>query len=150
MAEHEDEIGEEGVLPDEPDPGVYPPVPEAHRPPRFPPLGPAALSGVYQRAREYVETRYWSEPAEVREGYIEQVVLGIRWLQRVWGPGRRCPYCTNDGWAVGVPVQIITGSLVPDTTVSDDLQRVYPVECTNCGQTVFVSEIYVRQGARES
>lgn len=60
---------------------------------------------------------------------------GIKWLQERWGEdGPECPYCFHNFWYVAVPVVLATvpeGSLYP----------MFPVVCTNCGHTTFVSAV---------
>lgn len=120
-------------------------IASSERPPRHPPLGDDTVASLRKWAKDYVRQDYSDASPEEQQRYAEQVVRAIRWLQIVWGAEKPCPYCTNRAWTVGVPVQLINGSVGVPAHIADDLPPVFPVTCTNCGQTAFISEAYTRQ-----
>jgi hypothetical protein len=81
---------------------------------------------------EYAANRYTTETLE-QEELAGLAAEGIQWLQEKWGEeAPECPYCKADFWYVAPPVVLPTlprGTLFP----------AFPVVCTNCGHTTFVS-----------
>ncbi len=61
----------------------------------------------------------------------EQITAAADWLEAKWGFGRKCPYCASPTWSVGPPSVF---------RLSDGAESIplFPVSCTNCGQTVLV------------
>jgi hypothetical protein len=85
----------------------------------------------------------WPPPGERtpdQQAEVEAYEIALAWLQEKWGTpagAPACPYCGNHEWSVGMPVQIETRS--DGAPVLSGLAPVFPVMCTNCGQTPFVS-----------
>jgi hypothetical protein len=104
-------------------------------------LNEETIRGLREAGATYVRQIYPDAPEDLQERYVDQVIEGIQWLNRQWGPHRRCPYCDHSGWAVGVPVEILTEPLLPDN-VASKLVPVFPVTCTTCGQTTLISGPY--------
>jgi DNA-directed RNA polymerase subunit RPC12/RpoP len=74
---------------------------------------------------------------------VDQIIQGIDWLEQKWGPNRACPYCGNQEWTIGVPVEFLTEA-VPPRRFARKLTPVYPVTCTNCGNTVLINPAMAR------
>lgn len=75
-----------------------------------------------------------------QQAEVEAYEVGVAWLKGKWGDEPKCPYCGNNEWSVGVPTHLTTRPRTMPTTFGS-LPAVFPVMCTNCGQTVFVSAI---------
>jgi hypothetical protein len=71
----------------------------------------------------------------------EQIVKAIIWLEQKWTEARRCPYCGNPHWEVGTPVEITLGNPMFGTPIQSPMSPMFPVMCTNCGNTVFINAI---------
>jgi hypothetical protein len=70
-----------------------------------------------------------------------QIAAAINWLRLKWGEvSRPCPYCENETWNVGTPVYLDVGwgRSVPGYST---MSPMFPVMCSNCGNTVFVNAI---------
>jgi hypothetical protein len=110
-----------------------------------PELTEETLRDLREWALTYVRSTFPDLAGETVERYAEQILQGIRWVQEKWGSSRQCPYCGNPGWAIGIPVELLTEPLMPDKPVAK-LVPVFPVVCTNCGNTVLVSAPYAGVG----
>jgi hypothetical protein len=112
-----------------------------------PPLDAETEAQLQGLAWDYVRRDYPEAPDAQQEHYVEQVMRGIRWLQRKWGPQCPCPYCGNTEWAVGVPIDVFRqGNLEEGQAYGRLLSAAHPVVCTNCGNTVLVSQSYAELG----
>lgn len=70
-----------------------------------------------------------------REHEKAMVKAAIAWLREKWGSDPRsapCPYCGNDVFAVGPPVEVHPFGR------QNRIQAFIPVTCTNCAQTAFL------------
>jgi hypothetical protein len=57
------------------------------------------------------------------------------WVREKWR-GHACPYCGVADWWVGIPLQL------PVITAPEPVSPpLFPVTCSNCGNTVFVNAI---------
>jgi DNA-directed RNA polymerase subunit RPC12/RpoP len=83
---------------------------------------------------------------------VEAYELAVEWLREKWinrsddEDAPRCPYCNNNVWSVGVPTRLLASPIYDAETIggafaADLLPSVFPVMCTNCGHTVFVSAV---------
>jgi hypothetical protein len=79
-----------------------------------------------QHAEEVAEAS-----SALQAAFIEAAVI---WLEKQWGPQRRCPYCESNNWSVGTPFEVSLES-------GEALSPHFPVMCDNCGNTVFVNAI---------
>src|ERR1700727_707196 len=73
---------------------------------------------------------------------VEAYELATKWLQETWGtqPAPHCPYCKNNVWSVGVPTRLATVPIYQPGQ-GGTLPALFPVMCTNCGNTVMVSAV---------
>lgn len=81
---------------------------------------------------------WWRQASELQR---LQVAAGINWLRAKWGEeARACPYCDNEAWTVGTPVYLDVGFGLAEPGFST-MSPLFPVMCTNCGNTVFISAV---------
>lgn len=92
-----------------------------------------------ERARHHQAAKAWEAwpPEDARsaeeQAAAEQFEKASAWLRVKWGdaPAPACPYCGNRDWEVGRPTRMVTYG-------RRDLKPVFPVACTNCGNTVYI------------
>lgn len=92
-----------------------------------------------ERARHHQAAKAWrawppeDERSREEQAAAEQFEKASAWLRVKWGdaPAPACPYCTNRDWEVGRPTRVVTYG-------RRDLKPVFPVVCTNCGNTVYI------------
>jgi hypothetical protein len=97
-----------------------------------------------KQARISGESSPWPPPGkrtEQQQVEVEAYEVAVAWLKEKWGDEPGCPYCGNNEWSVGVPTQLTTRPRMAPAPTFGSLPAVFPVMCTNCGQTTFVSAI---------
>jgi predicted RNA-binding Zn-ribbon protein involved in translation (DUF1610 family) len=112
---------------------AYPPPPD-----RSQPLTEAQRQELRAWGLTYARQAFPNAPDTAREQIAEQLVDAIDWTQRKWGQNHPCPYCGNQSWEVGPPVELLTEPVVSTQRFAAKLEPLYPVSCTNCGQTTLV------------